>query len=446
MRKDDIKKYLVCINGGSGVIYQPSDINFSYILTAKHVFADIEKYENQVRIHRYDVGTNDFVEVIPFQLQEGTNYFPHEVTDIAILRIARLPNCNNLLRIDDFEKFEGKATLFGFPGTRRAEENYLDSIREDPGIKFSINKTKGLREGILPDNARWEELKGQSGGGIFCLDGDCIGVMGIQNRVPNKNEVMGRFEFSPLSSFDELIVATNGVLEPIYPYYLKNFTFLLGDVFRIKAGLGSEELGPTVTQILVSKAKAVANSDLTPMFIKDFFKGKELLLNDQSKGELNKRRIWAMWMELLTLLNIVKNTAHSQRDIESVFKYVRLFYSDIDEDFWINHLDDLARADYSGLQQDGLVVVCSKVPAVKFHELDLKSVPIDIARLKKVHELHKMEVNIDSANDFPFDKFRFANISAFKEGPVVDNFKQFDNMSPDQILSHLKTLYERLIT
>lgn len=37
MTKDNIKEYIVCINGGSGVIFQPMDEKYSYILTAKEV-------------------------------------------------------------------------------------------------------------------------------------------------------------------------------------------------------------------------------------------------------------------------------------------------------------------------------------------------------------------------------------------------------------------------
>jgi hypothetical protein len=41
MTIDDITEYVACVNGGSGVIFQPVDEKYTYILTAKHVFDDI---------------------------------------------------------------------------------------------------------------------------------------------------------------------------------------------------------------------------------------------------------------------------------------------------------------------------------------------------------------------------------------------------------------------
>ena len=88
MNKDDIKKYIVCINGGSGVIFQPMDASSTYILTAKHVFEDIDTgFAGTVKIEYYEVATAGFKEVTPFALKPDVNYFPHPVegTDIALL-------------------------------------------------------------------------------------------------------------------------------------------------------------------------------------------------------------------------------------------------------------------------------------------------------------------------------------------------------------------------
>ena len=89
MNQDDIKKYIVCINGGSGVIFQPMDIKYSYILTAKHVFDDIdtELYNNLVTIHFFNAITDTYETAKPpFELIIGENYFPHsdDGIDIAI--------------------------------------------------------------------------------------------------------------------------------------------------------------------------------------------------------------------------------------------------------------------------------------------------------------------------------------------------------------------------
>jgi hypothetical protein len=448
MQKDNIKKYLVCINGGSGVIFQPADNAYTYILTCNHVFNDIgtAAYNNLVHIDRYDETTNTYVAVAPFALAPATNYFPHETKDIAILKIAKLPGAIDLLRLDDFDRYNKKASLYGFPGTRRQQVDFLDKIREDLDLNFSLEKGNGKREAKIPDNADYDELVGQSGGGLFCLEGNYIGLLGIQNRVPNREESMGRIEFTPLASFDEIVYASENALECISPFYLKNFEFLISDIFKIPMGMQSREAGESITKVLCAKAKLVAESDLTPAKIQEYLKEKLLLIDGQEKEDLGKRKIWSVWLELLTILNIAKEKSHGTADFDSMFSKVRLFYSDINEDFWLNHLSDLVKSDYSGLEKDGLVVVASNVRAADFHVLFPKNIPGDIKHLRKEHEDHQMEMNIDNASDFPFDKFRFANISAFKEDPVLNRYGEFAGMNISQILTHLNSLYVQLIT
>jgi hypothetical protein len=449
MQKDKIKKYLVCLNGGSGVIYQPADIAYTYILTCDHVFRDIAlpAYNNLVHIQRYDEESDAFVEVQPFQLITGTNYFPHGTKDVAILKISKLPGAADLLRLDDFDRYSKRVSLYGFPETRRMEANYLDKIREDFDLNIGAEKGNGKREAKIPDNADYDELVGQSGGGLFCLEGNYIGLLGIQNRVPTREESMGRIEFTPLVSFDEIITASGNALESIYPSYLKNFSFLLSDIFNIPTGMRSREVGEAITKILCAKAKLVAESDLTPRKIREYLKEKLLLINGQEKEDLDKRKIWSVWLELLTILNIAKEKSHTSTDCDSLFSKVRLFYSDINEDFWVNHLSDLVKTDFSGLEKDGLVVVASNVSAVdNIHVLHPTNIPGNIRQLRKEHEDHQMEMNIDNANDFPFDKFRFANISAFKDDPVLNRYGEFAGMKIGEVLTHLNLLYVQLIT
>ena len=450
MKQDAVKQYLVCINGGSGVVFQPSDENYSYVLTCKHVFEDLEKYNGVIQLHYYDKEANAYTPHTHIKPDEGISYFPHRGRDIAILKVPRLPVCMNLLRMEDLEKYQDKASLFGFPEKRRRHDKAIaEWLREDPSIHFLGGNGTGMREGQLRDNASWDELRGQSGGGIFCMDDSTVGLMGIQNKVPAREETLGRIHFTPLVFFDEIVAASEGKLEPIYPCYIKSFRFLLDDVFKLKGiGLLSRQAVEDITGILQVKAKEVSLSDLTPGFIKDYFKGNELLLEGQEAGSLNKRGIWAMWMELLTILNIVKSKAPSQMDCGEIFNQVRLFYSDVEEDFWVAHLDQLATANYVGLNDNGLVLVASRVPAGDdSHELDLEKIPT-INQLRKAHELHEMGkigLDIGSGNSFPFERYRFKNISAFKENPIVKGYKQFDNMSLNQKLEHLKKVYEQLL-
>lgn len=447
MKKDAIKNYIVSVNGGTGVIFQPADPDHTYILTAKHIFDE----ENKVKIKRFDETADKESKIKSFKLEEGENYFTHPTKDIAILKIQRIEGSDNLLRLDDFEKYNKKAALFGFPNLRRNKPDLLDRIREDPDITFSPEKGNGMREAILRENATYEELVGQSGGGFFCDEGNYIGLLGIQNRIPNEEEQLGRLDFTPMSGFDEIIQASGGKLEEIFPLYLKNFRFLLPDIFKIKVGLNSKDACNKITRILHEKATQIANSDITPIYIRDFFreqlkKERLLLIHDQTDDELEKRKIWSTWFEFLSILNLTKNKKHCTNDCAEIFKSVRVFYSNSDEDFWLKHLHDLARTDYSGLKDNGLVVVATNVEAQDdWHVLDPSKIPGDIGELEMIHQEHQSEMNINMADDFPFRKYQFVNISAFKEDPVKNKYADFAGMDFVKMTEHLKTLYEQLI-
>jgi hypothetical protein len=44
---DQLRPYVVIVNGGSGCIFQPMDIEHSYILTAKH---NLEKEQHPLQL------------------------------------------------------------------------------------------------------------------------------------------------------------------------------------------------------------------------------------------------------------------------------------------------------------------------------------------------------------------------------------------------------------
>jgi hypothetical protein len=105
--------------------------------------------------------------------------------------------------------------------------------------------------------------------------------------------------------------------------------------------------------------------------------------------------------------------------------------------------------DYTGLDDDGIVVVASNVEAQdKFHILDLSRVPGDISRIKESKEdfeLGKVGQKTDNASAFPLEKYKFMNISAFKEGAVSQFPDQFTADEITVCLTTLKELYEQLI-
>jgi hypothetical protein len=451
MTIDNIKEYIACINGGSGVIFQPADVQFTYILTAKHIFdgQDGNPFTDKIKIHYYDKEKNQMQLYPDFELVQNENYFPHSIddVDIAIVKIQRLPTDDKLLVTDTYMSENIGYYLGGYPNMRRNADN--PEIRIDEGIVIKPKNIANRIEASLGKNQTYEELVGTSGGGIFKLSGSYILLAGIQSQVPNRDEALGAIEFTPIESFNEIVTTANCALESIISAYLKSFSFLTNDSFNIHSVLKSANVVSEITVILKKQTQNVIASDFTPNCIKEYLGHALMLLNGQDPKATLQRPLWLAWLEVLTILNITKQKIYGKADFEDMFKSIRCFYSQTEKDFFVVHLEDLAKSDYRGLKKGGLVIVASERPAVKGeHILNLKDIPEDISRvMKREHAINNISntVDIDSASEFPLEKFRFANISAFKEGPISDDYTQFENITVEEIIPKLKLLYEQLI-
>lgn len=457
MTINDIKEYVACVNGGSGVIFQPADVQFTYILTAKHIFyGDNGHLVNaRVNIHYYSKPTDALIAYPEFDLMVGENFFPHAGNDIdiAILRIDRLLTPDKLIITNKYFQENKDYLLGGYPKVRREKRQGIidkDSFRADDKIDILDEKEFKRVEADIAKNQNLEELKGSSGGGIFKPSGEYLLLAGIQSQVANNNEALGRIRFTPIEIFSEIIAASNGALENIVPYYLKSFAFLKDSSFSLTGGIISNQIVGDVSTILRNQTQNVVASDFTPACIKDHLGGALLLLNNQDSNDIFLRNLWLSWLELLTILNIAKQKNITKSDFNDIFSDVRFFYSPVDKDFWSAHLADLAKSDYKGLKKGGLVVVASQKPAGdQLHVLDVTKIVPDISRIRKDYEMEQSPVsdslNIDDPDNFPLQKFRFANISAFKDGPIISGYQQFQNMTPLEIITKLKELYEQLI-
>lgn len=460
MSPEDLKKLHSAIVGeGSGCLFQPMSEEYTYILTAKHLF--FKKKESArgeaivsemldgevIKIERHSKTENGWEEIeVAFKLQKGTNYFPHRDADIAILKIEYLPGFDNI-SIHDQIVGEDDYELCGSPDTTRDNnegERYTTYEVERFITSGNYNHSAQLFGSLNQTN-----IEGMSGGGILKIVTNHITIVGIQSKMASSTLPAGQIGFVPMKYFNEIVDYPEYAekLEKLLPLYLGSFSFFKEDIFNLKPGLSEKERAERLTEILKAKALDIQESDITPLTIKDYLHDKLLLLSNQDKGELQKKKIWSIWLELLTILNIAKNNSHCANDLPTIFKKVRLFYSDVDEDFWVKHLDELHKLNYSGLEDTGIVVVASNVKAMNNNEhvLDVSKIPGNITRIKNKFDLERIGPKIDSATDFPLEKYKYMNISAFKENTAVNVVEKFSEESVTNCLETLKELYEQLI-
>jgi hypothetical protein len=463
MENNDLRKYTVKVGNGSGCMFQPMDDKHTYILTAKHLFQTNEAkakdrnllengFEISITFQKYNDGFWSENSDI-FILNIGVNFFPHpnQLVDAAILKIPYKEDYN---RIESQLKNNTtlKYFLCGFP-ERLATGN-------DPGeqsalypIKYFLGSGSFFEIAKLDDGLSKEDVKGCSGGGLLCLNkiGN-ICIIGIQSRMANMAvDNLGEIGYIPMSAYEEIIdeYSKNKLLDKLLPGFLKSFGALVGNIFEMNSGPLEMEKENHLSTTLISKAVEISKSDLTPIAIRDFIDEKMLIMVDQDSSNLKSKKIWSLWFELLVILNIIKNKSHQFEDLTSLFEEFRFFYSDINSDFLGYHLRDLHKAEFAGLKNGGIVFVASNVKAQGELKgiIKLNKIPVDIKKYRDEHIRNQalLGVNINDASTFPYDRFRFANISTFKEEMLSILDEDFYSLTTQECLNILYIEYGKLI-
>lgn len=204
MTINDLRPYVFLVNQGSGCIVQPTDDDgHSYILTANHVVKDTLA---NIQISRFQLDDkNNWTDIdIPVQLlEEGKNYFPHHELDIALIRIPKIPELNQMVGVNNLDYNREGFILSGYPQIRRDGEK-SEWYRTDEKTVIKEIKGYGLREAKVPGNPPGDEIRGQSGGAIVKLFDDKIALAGIQIKMVDGQEQLGGVEFTPFRYFKEI--------------------------------------------------------------------------------------------------------------------------------------------------------------------------------------------------------------------------------------------------
>lgn len=465
MSANDLKKHTVKVGSGSGCVFQPMDDKSTYILTAKHLFQNkndetgepefiVDGSEIPITFLEFDGNSwNNSVDTFTMEFQE--NFFPHQDADAAILKIPFRQGYDNIHVRK--ERLANEYYLCGFPNRLRNQDTVGNKVAtffvarfKQSGDFFDVAE---LGNGITT----MDEIEGCSGGGIIAFDDkSSIYVTGIQSRMAtNANISLGEIGIIPIRYFEEIIETfkPEGKLEELLPVFLKSFVSLIGDTFQFaSAGISREEAA--LSDLLIAKAQFIQQSDLTPLELRSFLGEQRLLIKDQDSVELKRKKVWTFWLELLVILNIVKDKVHNKGDLGDILSKIRFFYSDTDKPFLTEHLQDLWKLDYKDLEDEGLVIYASKQV---YHRrgtegiLNLGEIIFDISSARR--DFHKMQnqsiatgtIDIAEAREFPFDRFKYTSLTTFKEYAALELDASFLDMKPADCYPLLKELYEGLL-
>lgn len=442
MNIDAIKEYIVIVNGGSGCIFQPMDDAYSYVLTAKHNIADSDNQITQFTRFKLDNNNWNEIEIPLGNLVKDVNYFPHSNRDIAIIKIDKIHDLENIIRIDDIENERIGYVLVGYPETRRNVSPNIKAnwYRSDENVTILNLNANQLREGQVPNNAGYEEIAGHSGGGILKISGDYILLAGIQNKMADaKNEQLGRIEFSPISLFDEIINKNTKQLSALHPPYYKSFAFLKEQIMKLDGCFQSENIEYT-RLCLKNAVDEIKDNPLTPNIIKEKLNSRMLAYNEDENSFFRKG-LWIAWLEFLIVLKVIGENPQTEEELETIFNKYRIIYSSSKEDWGNLFKDKIAYSDYKGLKENACIIFANGTPPQK--TIVKKGMISNIAR-----HIPRKEMKIDEGVNNPFENFTHIHIHAFQKDCIIDKeqeYSHFDNTNEKELFQKLKQEYESII-
>ncbi|MBS1773086.1 MAG: hypothetical protein JST82_09495 [Bacteroidetes bacterium] len=444
MQPNEIRQYCVIVNNGSGCIFQPLDLEYTYILTAKHVIEDDQNILSRLVRFEFRDGQIHEIQVAFDPLVLGENYFPHPAKDIAILKVAKIEGHDKIIRQDDIAYMEQRFSLYGFPNTRRNAGAMADWIRIDNDIRILQTKDNGMCEAELLGNPQHHEIIGQSGGCYVRVTGEHLNLIGIQNRVVEaQEEYRGRVDFTPIRHFDEIINENSDHLSPLLPPVMGCFSFSQPKAFDIYGGIHDADID-MVRRYLKERTQDIVESENTPQGIKTLL-NERLLMADCDSGQLQSSALWLAWLELLTILKIANDDDFKIEEIEEIFNSVRLIHTDAAGGM-ARQFKSIMYSDYQGLVDKGLVLINTpEAPADDDQYIIPPGAVVgSIAAAKREREQERM--NIGRGRQTPFDHFTIAHAGSFKRIAIIKKLADYRAINdPVTLLQKLKDEFNAIL-
>lgn len=450
MNKDDLKKYSIIVNGGSGCLFQPMTDSYTYILTAKHIFfekKDEGRGEAEVQMPngrkieiKQNIKThNGWDEIIvPFILNEGDSYFPHKDADIAILKTDKLLEGFDEISFSDQIEITRGTFLCGYPDTFRS--NKIGDKYSDYKIERIIASGNYVINAQVDATLNQNNISGTSGGGILSIvNEDYIQILGVQSKMANEtNYQAGQVAFVPIKYFNEIIgyEEYDGKLSKLYPPYMKTFDFLLDDCFSLEVDNIDEDKIKGARTVLKNKAYEITQSDITPIGIKELFR-ERLLIDEKESCCLSHKTIWISWLEFLVIMNLMKYEELSSEMLSELFNSYRLKYTDVD---WTAMFrKELLKTDYIGLKEDSTIVINTRCAPKTNRNLFIPKGKMP--NIAKVYDKHGFRT--DRGID-PYTSFNFVHLDFFKTKCIVEKLDEYQNLDEAGLIEKFKSEYNEL--
>jgi hypothetical protein len=396
---------------GSGVFIQPNSNDYSYILTAKHVIETATGSKEYLLPEKITVHNHEGVSVPVLDTLIDNN------KDIAILIVDKVANLSLIKSVVALQK-EQKVYILGFPKTRRELE---EKTREFVGEFTKV--LKDIQSVRLVDIPDIDQLKGVSGGGLFCESNNDVYLTGIQFKVEGNptGEHHGIVQCVPIESFDHLINSESNTkgYASLYPLHLNCFSYLIEDIFNFK--VGNHEHVLFLCDLLKFHAKKLIKQNLPkPLSIYESY--NQILLLDKSDIQDGLRiELWTAYLEYIVITSIVDDIYPIEESQLGVCINKRRMIYTSEEENWTLLLQRILSTDLSGLSENGIVFISSGsftgtyTPSDKTLSGALSGVVTDISRPPSIRKA------IDAGIKHPAQTYKYFHWDGLHSRCVVEN-------------------------
>lgn len=290
-------EYFVILNDGSGIIFQPKDDNYSYILTARHVLFNEPEFQILLESHSmkyYCIEEKKSKSIENIILVQGENLFIHDNIDfdIAIIKISKIKTSNKIL-ISSIDFPKESDLLIGYPKIIR--EN-IDDITKMMNFEVLNKGTIYPLNNLYPINLLnpkdQSEIEGYSGGGLIEIDGNYLILKGIISRLPYIGAI-SQLKVIPSKFLHETIFQFDNKLEDLTPYNLNSFSYYIDNSFaQYKFHLKKE---------IINSSKEIVQY-ISPLNIIEKINIYLLFpISNQYRNYVNDSIIWISWFQFLSL-------------------------------------------------------------------------------------------------------------------------------------------------
>lgn len=281
---NDLYKYIVKVNSGSGIVINLDTNEKSYILTAHHCIEDSIKYAEPIKCLN---DNNIEYKVLDkfFDIQK----------DIAILEIAYQDDLENILYTTENILPDDDILFMGYPSKGDGERKKLNGNVIEWNNKSCVNVTESINGSFLEQERTIEVLLGFSGSGIFKKNNQELYLIGIAKILSDPN-----FEYKEIhcvSIQDILTFIKNKSLPEFSSYELNSFENYRDSLIK--------PFHPKVKELLVNEIDYILSKDITPKKIINNLEEKLFYpYNNEYKNKIHERVLWEGWLFYLALISI----------------------------------------------------------------------------------------------------------------------------------------------